>query len=382
MKAAVLYEVDTPLKVEEVDLDNPKRGEVRVRIVANGVCHSDYSIIHGVLRSPLPMVPGHEGAGIVEEVGPNVSLVKPGDHVVLSLAPYCGHCYYCAIGKQNLCVNMFQTMVKAAMVDGTCRLKKNGKDIHHMAGISSFAEQAVVAEQACIKVPDEVPLDVVCLIGCGVMTGVGAAINTAQVEPGSSAVVIGCGGVGLNVIQGCVLAGASTIIGVDLLDNKLDYALQFGATQTINPSRDELVRSVRKLTGGRGADYAFEVIGLSQTVEQAYACTRQAGTTIVVGAGSRRDTVSIPMGTFLTEKIIKGSGYGSARPHIDMPRLVEHYRNGRLKLKELITRTYALEEVNEAMTALEKGEVARSVVLASCKTRGKILHRADAHPKI
>ena len=203
-----------------------------------------------------------------------------------------------------------------------------------MAGISSFAEQAVVAEQACIKVPDEVPLDVVCLIGCGVMTGVGAAINTAQVEPGSSAVVIGCGGVGLNVIQGCVLAGASTIIGVDLLDNKLDYALQFGATQTINPSRDELVRSVRKLTGGRGADYAFEVIGLSQTVEQAYACTRQAGTTIVVGAGSRRDTVSIPMGTFLTEKIIKGSGYGSARPHIDMPRLVEHYRNGRLKLKE------------------------------------------------
>ena len=175
MKAAVLYEVDTPLKVEEVDLDSPKRGEVRVRIVANGVCHSDYSIIHGVLRSPLPMVPGHEGAGIVEEVGPNVSLVKPGDHVVLSLAPYCGHCYYCAIGKQNLCVNMFQTMVKAAMIDGTCRLKKNGKDIHHMAGISSFAEQAVVAEQACIKVPDDVPLDVVCLVGCGVMTGVGAA---------------------------------------------------------------------------------------------------------------------------------------------------------------------------------------------------------------
>ena len=298
MKAAVLYEVDTPLKVEDVDLDSPKSGEVRVRIVANGVCHSDYSIIHGVLRSPLPMVPGHEGAG---------------------------HCYYCAIGKQNLCVNMFQTMVKAAMIDGTCRLKKNGKDIHHMAGISSFAEQAVVAEQACIKVPEDVPLDVVCLVGCGVMTGVGAAMNTAQVEPGSSAVVIGCGGVGLNVIQGCVLAGASTIIGVDLLDNKLDYALQFGATHTINPEKAELVRSVRKLTGGRGADYAFEVIGLSRTVEQAYACTRQAGTTIVVGAGSRRDTVSIPMGTFLTEKIIKGSGYGSARPHLDMPRLVEHY---------------------------------------------------------
>ena len=363
MKAAVLYEVGKPLVVEDVELDDPKTGEVRVRIVANGVCHSDYSIVHGVIRSPLPMVPGHEGAGVVEAVGPNVSLVSVGDPVVLSLAPYCGHCFYCAIGKPNLCVNMFQTMVKAGMTDGTCRLKKNGKDLHHMAGISSFAEYAIVAEQACIRVPETVPLEKVCLIGCGVMTGVGAAINTAAVEPGSSVVVVGCGGVGRNVIQGCVLAGASTIIGVDLLDNKLEYARQFGATHTLNPERDELVRSVRKLTEGRGADYAFEVIGLSKTVEQAYACTRQAGTTVVVGVGSRRDNVSIPIASFMTEKIIKGSGYGSARPHVDMPRLVDHYMQGRLKLDEMITRTYRLEEVNDAMTALEKGEVARSVVV-------------------
>jgi NDMA-dependent alcohol dehydrogenase len=363
MKAAVLYELKTPLKVEEVDLDPPKAGEVRVKIAANGVCHSDYSVIHGVLRSPLPVVPGHEGAGVVEEVGPGVSLVKPGDHVVLSFAPYCGHCYYCSIGRPVLCDNMRFTMGKGTLLDGTCRLKKNGTPIHHMAGLSSFAQYAVVAETSCIKIPDDVPLDKACLVGCGVMTGVGAAINTAKVEPGSSAVVIGCGGVGLNVIQGCVLAGAATIIAVDLMDNKLEYAKQFGATHTINPSRQELVKTVRSLTDGRGADYAFEVIGLGKTIEQAYACARQGGTTVVVGAPSREDTVTIPASSLLTEKVLRGSVYGSARPRVDMPRLIDLYMKKKLKLDELVTRTYSLDEVNEAMTALEKGEVARSVVV-------------------
>src|SRR5438876_1072322 len=259
MKAAVLYELKTPLKVEDVDLDKPKAREVRVKIAANGVCHSDYSVIHGVLRSPLPVVLGHEGAGIVEEVGPEVSLVKAGDHVVLSFAPYCGRCYYCAIGRPVLCENMRITMGKGTLLDGTCRLKKNGKDIHHMAGLSSFAQYAVVPEIACITIPNHMPLDKACLVGCGVMTGVGAAINTAKVEPGSSAVVVGCGGVGLNVIKGWV--------------------------------------------------------------------------------------------------------YGSARPRVDMPRLIDLYMNKKLKLDELVTRTYSLDEVNEAMTALEKGEVARSVVV-------------------
>ena len=363
MKAAVLYEYETPLKVEDVDLDNPNAREVRVKIAANGVCHSDYSVIHGVIRSKLPVVPGHEGAGIVEEVGSAVTLVKPGDHVVLSLAPYCGHCFYCSIGRFVLCNNMFMTMVKGTMVDGTCRLKKDGKDLYHMAGVSSFAEYAIIDEAACIKIPDEVPLEKACLVGCGVMTGVGAAINTAKVEPGSSVVVIGCGGVGLNVIQGSVLAGASTIIAVDLIDSKLEYATQFGATHTINPNGQELVKTVRKLTDGRGADYAFEVIGLSQTVEQAYACTRQAGTTIVVGVGGRQDNVSIPMASFMTEKTIKGSGYGSSRPRVDIPRLISLYMDKKLKLDELVTQTYALDEVNDAMTALEKGEVARGVVV-------------------
>jgi S-(hydroxymethyl)glutathione dehydrogenase / alcohol dehydrogenase len=363
MKAAVLYELKTPLKVEDVDLEKPKSGEVLVKIFANGVCHSDYSVIHGVLRSPLPVVIGHEGAGIVQEVGPGVSLVKPGDHVVLSFAPYCGHCYYCAIGRPVLCMNMRLTMGKGVLLDGTSRLKKNGKNLYHMAGLSSFAEMAVVSEVSCIKIADDVPLDKACLVGCGVMTGVGAAINTAKVQPGTSTVVIGCGGVGLNVIQGCALAGAGTIIAVDLLDNKLEYAKQFGATHTINPSREELVKTVRSLTEGRGADYAFEVIGLSKTIEQAYACARQGGETIVVGAPSREDMVTIPASSLLTEKVLKGSVYGSCRPRVDMPKLIDLYMKKKLKIDELVTRTYSLDGINEAMTALEQGEVARSVVV-------------------
>lgn len=363
MKAAVLYELNTPLKVEDVDLANPKRGEVRVKIAANGVCHSDYSVIHGVLRSPLPVIPGHEGAGIVEEVGPDVTLVKPGDHVVLSFAPYCGHCYYCSIGRPVLCDNMRLTMGKGTLLDGTCRLSKGGKPVYHMAGLSSFAQYAVVAEISCIKIPDNVPLDKACLVGCGVMTGVGAAINTAKVAPGTSAVVIGCGGVGLNTIQGCALAGAATIIAVDLMDNKLEYAKQFGATHTINPSKQDLVKTVRSLTEGRGADYSFEVIGLGKTIEQAYACARQGGMTIVVGAPSREDTVTIPASSLLVEKEIKGSLYGSARPRVDMPQLIDLYMKKKLKIDELVSRTYSLDEVNVAMEALERGEVARSVVV-------------------
>src|SRR5712691_3917401 len=279
MKAAVLYEFKPPLRVEDVDLGNPKEGEVRVKIAASGVCHSDYSVIHGVLGAKLPAVLGHEGAGIVEEVGPRVTLVKPGDHVVLSVIANCGYCSFCVIGQPVLCDNLGRTLGRGTMLDGTTRLSKNGQTISQLAGLASFAQYVVVPEMTCIPIPDNVPLDKACLVGCGVMTGVGAAINTAKVEPGSSTVVIGCGGVGLNVIQGCALAGAGIIIAVDLMDNKLEYAKQFGATHTVNPSRQELVKTVRSLTEGRGADYAFEVIGLGKTIEQAYACTRQGGTT-------------------------------------------------------------------------------------------------------
>jgi NDMA-dependent alcohol dehydrogenase len=363
MKAAVLYERKTPLRIEEVDLDKPKAGEVLVKVVANGVCHSDYSVMNGVLPFPLPVVPGHEGAGIVEEVGPGVSLVKPGDHVVLSAVPYCGHCYYCSFGEFVQCDSTVVVMGRGTLADGTSRLHKNGTTLHHMAGLSSMAQYAVVAEMACIKIPQEVPLATACLVGCGVMTGVGAAINTANVATGSSTVVIGCGGVGLNVIQGCVLAGASTIIAVDLLENKLEAAMQFGATHTINPQRQDAVKTIRSLTEGRGADYAFEVIGLGKTIELAYACIRRRGIAIVVGAAARDDRVTLPAASFLGEKTLMGSAYGSARPRVDLPRLIDLYMHKKLKLDELVTRTYPLDDVNAAMTALEKGEVLRSVLV-------------------
>ena len=364
MKAAVLYARNTPLKVEEVDLDPPQAGEVLVKIVANGICHSDYSVMKGILQfPPLPTVLGHEGAGIVEEVGPGVTLVKVGDHVVLSAVPYCGHCFYCSLGEFPQCDSVGKMQIRGLMADGTSRLHKNGIVIHPMVGLGSMAQYTVVVENACIKIPDEVPLQAACLIGCGVMTGVGAAINTAKVAAGSSAVVIGCGGVGLNVLQGCVLAGAATIIAVDTLDTKLQIATQFGATHTINPEHQDLVKTVRALTAGRGADYAFEVIGLGKTIEQAYACIRRRGMAVVVGAAARDDHVTLPAASFLGEKTLKGSAYGSARPRVDMPRLIDLYMKKRLKLDEMITRTYPLEEVNAAMTALARGEVVRSVLI-------------------
>lgn len=364
MKAAILYEFKTPLRVEDVDLGNPKAGEVRVKIVASGVCHSDYSVIHGVLGAKLPAVLGHEGAGIVEEVGPGVTLVKPGDHVVLSVVANCGHCSFCATGQPVLCDNLGRTLGRGTMLDGTTRLSKNGVSLSHLAGLASFAQYAVVPEATCIPIANNVPLDKACLVGCGVMTGVGAAINTAKVAPGSSAVVIGCGGVGLNVIQGCALAGARTIIGVDLLDNKLEYAKEFGASHTINPGRQDLLKTVRSLTDGRGADYAFEVIGLSKTMEQAYMCTHRGGMTVIVGAGSREDIWNLPVGSFLlTEKMIKSSTYGSSRPRVDLPRLIDLYMSKQIKLDELVSRTYPLEDINQSMTAMEKGEVARSVIM-------------------
>lgn len=363
MKAAVLYERNALVKMEDVDLDAPKPGEVLVKVAANGVCHSDYSVINGVVPLPLPIVLGHEGAGTVEEVGTGVILVKPGDHVVLSAIPYCGHCYYCSLGEFVQCDNTAVVMGRGTMPDGTSRLRKNGTALHHMVGLSSMAQYAVVAERACIKIPTEVSLQTACLVGCGVMTGVGAAINTANVAVGSSAVVIGCGGVGVNVIQGCALAGAASIIAVDLLDNKLEAATRFGATHTVNPQREDVLKTIRALTDGRGADYAFEVIGSGKTIEMAYACVRRRGMAVVVGAAAREDRVTLPAASFLGEKILKGSAYGSSRPRADLPRLIDLYLKKKLKLDELVTRTYRLDQVNEAMTALEKGEVIRSVVV-------------------
>lgn len=363
MKAAVLYERNAPIVIEDLDLAPPKAGEVLVKIVANGICHSDLSVVRGVLPFPLPTVLGHEGAGIVEEVGAGVTLVKPGDHVVLSAVSYCGHCFHCTNAEFPQCDNAAKMMIRGAMSDGTSRLSKNGASIHPMVGLASMAEYAITAEVACVRIPDDVPLEAACLVGCGVTTGVGAALNTANVAAGSSVVVIGCGGVGLNVLQGCVIAGAATIIAVDLLDAKLEVARQFGATHLINAGREDVVKSVRALTDGRGADYSFEVIGTGKTIELAYAVVRRRGVAVVVGAAAREDQVTLPAASFLAEKTLKGSTYGSINPRAFMPRLIDLYRKRKLKLDELITRTYPLADVNEAMAALARGEVVRSVLV-------------------
>ncbi|HZA21945.1 MAG TPA: Zn-dependent alcohol dehydrogenase, partial [Dehalococcoidia bacterium] len=278
VKAAVLYEPQTPLVVETLDLDDPKEGEVLVRLASAGVCHSDYHVMKGEWKPPLPMVLGHEAAGVVEKVGPGVSMSKPGDHVILNFRPNCGWCRYCTVGRPVLC-NGADT-ARWTLFDGTVRLHKGNQDIYHFARTASFAEYVVVPQSGAVPVRDDMPLDKACLVGCSVMTGVGSVINTAKVEAGSSVMVIGCGGVGLNVIQGAALAGAERIIAVDVLENKLAYAQQFGATDIIDASHGDTVARVRDLTDG-GVDYAFEAIGNSRTILQAYESTRPGGVTTV-----------------------------------------------------------------------------------------------------
>ncbi|GBD15084.1 S-(hydroxymethyl)glutathione dehydrogenase [bacterium HR25] len=361
VKAAVFYRPQQPLAVEELDLEEPRAGEVLVRVAACGVCHSDLHFLDGLVPLPSPCVLGHEAAGVVERVGEGVTYVQPGDHVILSFAPACGRCSYCEVGRPNLCTYGGRAMAAGTMLDGTTRLSRDGQPVYHEAAVAGFATHAVVPEASVVKIREDMPLDRAALIGCGVMTGVGAAINTAKVQPGSDVAVIGCGGVGLNVIQGAALAGAARIIAVDLLDHKLELARQFGATDTVNASREEPVTAVRRLSAG-GVDYAFEVIGRPETIRQAFDMARRGGMAIVVGLSPSGSHVSLPANIFLMEKTITGSAYGGARPRVDMPRLVELYMAGKLKLDELISRVYPLERINEAFEALRQGEVARSVI--------------------
>lgn len=361
MKAAVLYEYRQPLVVESIDIDAPRTGEVRVRTVASGVCHSDYHIVKGEWTPPVPVVLGHEAAGIVEEVGVGVDSPVVGDHVIISFRPNCGRCHYCTIGRPVLCIG--HRAPAGTLFDGTTRLHKGDQRIFHMTGISSFAETMIVAAECAIPIRKDMPLDRAALIGCGVTTGVGAVTNCARIEPGSTVAVVATGGVGLNCIQGARMAGASRIIAIDLLDNKLEFARSFGATDTVNSSREDAVSSVKELTGGFGVDYAFDAIGSAPTARLVYDLVRSGGTAVIVGMAPTGVEFSIPASHICsTEKTIKGTLYGSSRPRIDFVRLVDQYMNGRLMLDELITRTWRLEEINEAFTALGNGEVARSVI--------------------
>ncbi|HEY1296691.1 MAG TPA: Zn-dependent alcohol dehydrogenase [Chloroflexota bacterium] len=361
MKAAVLNDYGQSLELEEIQIDPPKPGEVRVRIGATGVCHSDYHVIKGEWKYGLPMILGHEAAGVVETLGEGVTGVKPGDHAILSFRPACGVCRLCSIGRSVLCEGRPGDRFK--MHDGTARVHRNGQDILVLARVGSFAEQVVVPAEQVIPVREDVPMDVLALIGCAVTTGVGAVVNAAKVEPGSTVAVIGCGGVGLNVIQGAALVNASRIIAVDLLDNKLEYARQFGATDTVNGSGGDAVEQVRELTGG-GVDYAFEVIGNGKTVEQAIQMTRVAGTACIVGMAPQGSTASFDPLLFVNKETkLIGTWYGSARPRLDFPRMIELTMAGKLKVNELISRRYSLDQINEGFERLGRGEVARGVIV-------------------
>jgi S-(hydroxymethyl)glutathione dehydrogenase/alcohol dehydrogenase len=360
VKAAVMWGFNEPLKIESLRLKAPREDEVVVKVAASGVCHSDLSVTKMVIPLPPPVVLGHEGAGIVEEVGKGVTSLKPGDHVVLSWVEACGRCHYCIGGRPHLC----DTGIRSAMEGKEAVFEKDGIDITRMAGVASFAERTVVRATACVKIGNDVPLDRACLVGCGVMTGVGAAINTAKVRPGDHVAVFGCGGVGLNVIQGAALSGAARIIAVDLVPRKLEMAKQFGATDLVNGKDADPVDQIRSLTDGLGVDVAFEVIGVPAVILQAYNSTKRGGKAVIVGVPAMGAEVGIQgFSLALEEKQLVGSLYGSGNVHRDMPKLIELYMQGKLKIDELISRRIQISQVNEAFAAMENGEVARSVIV-------------------
>src|SRR5262245_46568488 len=362
MKAAVLYKANTPLEVVDVQQGDPKAGEARVRVKAAGVCHSDWHIINGDWTLPLPMVLGHEAAGIVEDVGAGVTAVKPGDPVIFSFRPQCGHCFYCSIGRSVLCDGHNDTP-RFVMFDGTQRLSRNGEGLNQLARIGTFAEKVVCPAEHLVPILQDMPWPQAALLGCCVPTGVGAVTRCAQVEAGASVLVIGCGGVGLNVVQGARLAGAATIVAADLLDGKLAYARDFGATHTVNAAKDKVVDVVRGLTGGRGVDYAFDAIGGEATTLQIVDAIRPGGTAVIVGMAAMAVRAPIaPYMMALQEKCLRGTIYGSVRPDLDFPKLVDLYLQKRLKVDELVSRTYTIEEINEGFAALRTGQVARGVV--------------------
>jgi S-(hydroxymethyl)glutathione dehydrogenase / alcohol dehydrogenase len=359
MKAAVVteYGQDKITVRDDVEVLGPDVGEVRIRLKATGVCHSDVSAMDGTLPASLPAVLGHEGAGEVVEVGPGVTKLKPGDRVIAAWIPPCGDCRTCLHGQPNLC------MVKTMSAFGNPRFQIGEDKYFGFAGTGTFAEEAVMPVEALIPFDDDVPYEIGAIIGCGVMTGVGAAINTARITPGSSVAVIGCGGVGIAAIQGARLAGAAEIVGVDLADSKLAWAKDFGASHAVTPDQLEEVKA--ELTGGEGFDYVLEVVGRSQTIRQAVDLTRRGGTTVVVGAGKMDDMVELSaFELFYMEKKLLGSLYGGADVRRDFPRLLNLWRNGRLDLEGMITQRLTLDEVNDAFTAMADGSVIRTVITA------------------
>lgn len=364
MKAAVLHEVGVPLRLEDLTLEGPRAGEVQVRIEAAGVCHSDYHYMTGDLRCPLPAVLGHEGAGVVEAVGHGVERVRPGDTVAMLWRPRCGKCEYCLTGQPVQCVlGRVQASTGGLPDDGTTRLSLDGREVHHLMGVSCFAEQVVVSEKSVVAVPDGVPLRVAAITGCAVITGVGAVLNVVGECAGRSLLVLGAGGVGLSAVMGARLAGADPIVVTDLDDAKLELAQRLGATHAVNAGREDVVEAVQAAVPD-GVDWAIEAVGGAATLQQSIACLRPGGTTVAVGIARAGATFEIPINELVQrQKSVVGSLYGSANPLVDLPRLFRLYLAGRLPLDELVGADYPLESVNEAYAALVGGAVGRAVLV-------------------
>ena len=358
MKAAVFREVNKPMEIEEIRVDKPGPREVLIRTSAAGVCHSDLHFWNGTYPGQVPMVLGHESAGVVEAVGSDVHYVKAGDHVITCLSVFCGHCEYCLTGHMSLC----QEPETKRAANLPPRLSHADKPLGQFANLGSYAEMLLVHEHAVVKIRDDMPMDRAALIGCGVMTGMGAVFHTAKVEPGATVAVIGCGGIGLSAINGAVIAGASRIIAIDMVPSKLELARKFGATDVVNARDQDAVGEVKEMTGG-GVHYSFEAIGLKATAEQAFQMLRNGGTATVIGMIPPGQMVAVHGMEFLFEKKIQGSMMGSNRFRVDMPRFVDFYLQGRLHLDDMVSRRIKLADINDAFAALGTGEVARSVIM-------------------
>jgi S-(hydroxymethyl)glutathione dehydrogenase/alcohol dehydrogenase len=371
IQAAILWEQGQPLSVEAAELDAAGPGEVLIELKAAGVCHSDLHPARGDWPAKTPLVLGHEGAGIVREVGPSVTTVKPGDHVVLCWAPACGVCAPCLEGRAVLCDRVEKVTFRNKLPSGASRLHARGQDVAPFLGTACFSDFVVVPEAGAIPVARDIPFDALATIGCAVITGVGAVTNAGQVPKGSRVAVIGAGGVGLNVVQGAAIAGCERVIAIDVRPKPLEIARQFGATDMISvppggspEAATDVPAAVRALTGGRGADFVFDTVGSPATLTTAFACTRKGGAVVLTGLSRMDAQASFAMFPFvMQEKRLLGSVYGSGQPARDIPRLVSLYQDGLLKLGELVSRTYALEGVNDALTALAASDGARGVIL-------------------
>lgn len=365
-RAAILKELASPLSVETVEVLPPAPGEVKVRLAASGICHSDLSLQQGHVVVPMPVIPGHEGAGVVTDIGPGVEGVFVGDHVVLSWLPECGTCYWCRRGEGFLCAEGQAISNASTMLDGTCRIfAEDGTALHQMSALGTFSEEIVVPARSVVPIHESLDLKLAALLGCGVLTGVGAATRTASIQRGDSVAVIGCGGVGLNVIQGARFAGAETIVAVEPNESKRSLAFELGATHAVDPMETDALEYIKELTDGRGVDVAFEVIGAEATITQAIRASRRGGQTVLVGIPSADTYVKVRAlaGVVLQAKDIRGCWYGSCRPREDVPILLELYENGALKLDQLISTELPLSDINAGFQMLEDGTVARAVVV-------------------